>query len=88
MVLGVIALALGLFGYLVGDLQVPNLSWMADQVYIAREAAQDTGTAVSGCFDLEGDDSGVRIFAASVASVYHKYLIIVYVKIQTAKYFL
>ena len=68
MVLGVIALALGLFGYLVGDLQVPSLSWMADQVYIAREAAQDTGTAVSGCFDLEGDDSGVRIFAASVAS--------------------
>ena len=29
-----------------------------------------------------------RRLAASVASIYHKYLIIVYVKIQTAKYFL
>lgn len=64
-VLGAIAAALGLFGYFVGDLQLPGLNWIADQVYIARDAAQDAGTSVSGMFDLAGENSGVRIFQAS-----------------------
>ena len=59
-VLGVLVFAVGLFGYLAGDLQLSSLSWLSDQVYAAREAAQSAGTAVTGAFDLYGEDSGVR----------------------------
>ena len=64
-VLGALILLTGIFGYLAGDLQLPVFADLADQVYIARQVAADTGSSVSGCFDLNGENSGVRIFAAS-----------------------
>lgn len=64
-VLGALILLTGILGYLVGDLQLPMFAELADQVYIARQVAADTGSSVSGCFDLNGEDSGVRIFSAS-----------------------
>ena len=67
-VLGVLVFAVGLFGYLAGDLQLSSLSWLSDQVYVAREAAQSAGTTVTGAFDLYGEDSGVRVFYATYAA--------------------
>lgn len=66
--LGALVLLVGLFGYMVGDLQVPALSQLAEQVYIAREAAQSAGTGVSGALDVNGDDSGVRIYRAELTA--------------------
>lgn len=63
--LGVLIFGVGLFGYMAGDLQVSSLSWLSDQVYAAQEAAQSAGSRVSGAFDLNGEDSGVRVFYAS-----------------------
>ena len=64
-VLGVLVFGVGLFGYMAGDLQVSSLSWLSDQVYAAQEAAQSAGSQVTGAFDLNGEDSGVRVFYAS-----------------------
>lgn len=66
--LGVLVLAVGLFGMLAGDWQLAALSDMADQVYAARETAQNAGTAVTGAFDLNGEDSGVHIYYADLKS--------------------
>ncbi len=67
-VLSVLVMALGAFGYMVGDLQVAAFAPLAEQVYAARDAAQNAGTKVTGSFDLYGDDSGVRVFYASFAT--------------------
>ena len=66
--LGTLILLIGVLGYLAGDLQLPVFADLAEQVYIARDVASDTGSSVSGCFDLNGDDSGVHIFGASYTS--------------------
>lgn len=49
-VLGVLVFAVGLFGYLAGDLQLSSLSWLSDQVYAARDAAQSAGHRGDRCF--------------------------------------
>ena len=67
-VLGVLVLSVGLFGWLAGDMQLAALSGLSDQVYAAREAAQSAGTSVTGAFDLNGDDSGVRLYYAEYAA--------------------
>ena len=67
-VLGVLVLSVGLFGWLAGDMQLAALSGLSDQVYAAREAAQSAGTSVAGAFDLNGDDSGVRLYYAEYAA--------------------
>lgn len=64
-VLGIICFIVGAFGYMVGDLQVGVFRDFASQVFIAREAAQSAGTKVSGALDMNGEDSGVRVFYAS-----------------------
>ena len=66
-VLGCLALAVGLFGYLAGDWQIPALSGMTDQVFIAREVATSAGTGVTGAFDMNGEESGVHVFYASLS---------------------
>ena len=66
-VVGVLILLVGLFGYLAGDWQIAPLSWMTDQVFIAREVATSTGTAISGAFDMDGEESGAHIFYASLS---------------------
>ena len=63
-VLGVLVMAVGLFGWLAGDMQLAALAPLTDQVYAARETAQNAGTDVTGAFDLNGEDSGVRVFYA------------------------
>lgn len=62
---GILCMIVGLFGYMVGDLQVGVFREYANQVFIAREAAQSAGTKVSGALDLYGDDSGVHVFYAA-----------------------
>ncbi len=63
-VLGALILSVGLFGWLAGDMQLEALGGLRDQVYAARETAQSAGTGVTGAFDLNGDDSGMRVFYA------------------------
>ena len=63
-VLGTLVAAVGLFGWLAGDLQFAPLRSLSDQVFAAREAAQSTGTGVSGALDLNGENSGVHVFYA------------------------
>lgn len=63
--LGLVVLLVGLFGYMVGDLQVPAFSSLADQVFTAREAAENAGAKVTGAIDMNGEDSGVRVFYAT-----------------------
>ena len=36
-VVGLLVMLVGLFGYLAGDWQIAPLSWMTDQVFIARD---------------------------------------------------
>ncbi len=67
-VLGAIILSVGLFGWLAGDMQLEALSGLSEQVYAAREAAQSAGTSVTGALDLNGEDSGVRVFYAELAA--------------------
>lgn len=67
-VLGILFLSVGLFGWLVGDMQLASLSTLTEQVYAARETAQSAGTGVFGAFDLDGEDSGARIFYAEYTS--------------------
>lgn len=67
-VLGVLVLLVGLFGWLAGDMQLAALNELTDQVYAAREAAQSAGTGVTGAFDLNGDDSGVHLYYAEYAA--------------------
>ncbi len=45
-------------------MQLAALAPLTDQVYAARETAQNAGTDVTGAFDLNGEDSGVRVFYA------------------------
>ena len=64
-ILGLLFFAVGAFGYMVGDLQIGSFREMANQVFIAREAAQSAGTNVSGALDMHGEESGVHIFYAT-----------------------
>lgn len=64
-VIGLLFIVVGAFGYMVGDLQVGVFRDFASQVFVAREAAQSAGTKVSGALDMNGADSGVHIFYAS-----------------------
>ena len=66
-VLGILVFAVGLFGYLAGDWQISPLMWMTDQVFIAREVATSAGTAVSGAFDMDGEESGLHIYRAELS---------------------
>ena len=64
-VLGLLFFAVGAFGYMVGDLQIGSFRDLANQVFIAREAAQSSGTKVSGALDMHGEESGVHMFYAT-----------------------
>ena len=66
--LGALIAVVGLFGWLAGDLQFGPLRAISDQVFAAREAAQSTGTKVSGALDLNGENSGVHVFYAEYAA--------------------
>ena len=67
-VLGALIAAVGLFGYLAGDWQIAPLAEMADQVFIAREVAQSAGTGITGAFDMDGEESGVHLYYASLSA--------------------
>ena len=67
-ILGVLVMVVGLFGWLTGDMQLAALAPLTDQVYAARETAANAGTGVTGAFDLTGEDSGVRVFYAEYAA--------------------
>ena len=66
-VAGLLVILVGLFGYLAGDWQIAPLSWMTDQVFIAREVATSTGTRVNGAFDMNGEESGVHVYYAALS---------------------
>ena len=65
--LGALIALVGLFGYLVGDWQISPFAEMADQVFIAREVALSTGTGITGAFDMDGEESGVHVYYASLS---------------------
>ena len=64
-IVGLLCMVVGAFGYMVGDLQVGTFRDYANQVFIAREAAQSAGTKVSGALDMDGEESGVHVFYAT-----------------------
>ena len=64
-IIGLLLVAIGAFGYMVGDLQLGAFGDLADQVFIAREAAQSAGAKVSGALDMNGEESGVHVFYAT-----------------------
>lgn len=55
LVLGILAVFVGVFGYMTGDLKIAFLQPVADQIYAARTVAQNAGTAVSGTAYLFGE---------------------------------
>jgi len=67
-ILGALIMLVGLFGWLAGDMQLDVFSSLTEQVYAARETAANAGTKVTGAFDLNGDESGVRVFYAEYAA--------------------
>ena len=67
-ILGALIMVVGLFGWLAGDMQLEVFSALTEQVYAARETAANAGTGVTGSFDLNGDESGVRVFYAEYAA--------------------
>ncbi len=66
-VLGLLIMLVGLFGYLAGDWQIGPLAQLTDQVFIAREVATSTGAGITGAFDMEGEESGIHVFYASLS---------------------
>ena len=66
-IIGVLVMLVGFFGYLAGDWQISPLMWMTDQVFIAREVANSTGTGVTGAFDMDGEESGLHIYRAELS---------------------
>ncbi len=66
-IVGVLVMAVGFFGYLAGDWQISPLMWMTDQVFIAREVASSAGTSVTGAFDMNGEESGMHVFRAELS---------------------
>ena len=66
-VLGALIALVGVFGYLAGDWQIAPLAGMADQVFIAREVALSAGTEITGAFDMDGEESGVHFYYASLS---------------------
>lgn len=67
-VLGSIILTVGLLGWLMGDMQLAAFSSLTKQVYAARETAQSAGIGVTGAFDLNGENSGARVFYAEYST--------------------
>ena len=67
-ILGALIMVVGLLGWLAGDMQLEAFASLTDQVYAARETAANAGTGVTGAFDLNGDDSGVRVFYAEYSA--------------------
>ena len=66
-VLGLLIMLVGLFGYLAGDWQIGPFANLTDQVFIAREVATSAGTKVTGAFDMEGEESGMHVFYAALS---------------------
>jgi len=66
-VLGLLIMLVGLFGYLAGDWQIGPFAQLTDQVFIAREVATSAGTKVTGAFDMEGEESGMHVFYAALS---------------------
>ena len=66
-ILGALIALVGVFGYLAGDWQIAPLADMADQVFIAREVALSAGTGITGAFDMDGEESGVHFYYASLS---------------------
>ena len=67
-ILGAVIALVGLFGYLAGDWQIAPFADMADQVFIAREVALSAGTGITGAFDMDGEESGVHVYYASLST--------------------
>ena len=56
-----------MFGYLAGYWQIAPFADMTDQVFIAREVALSAGTGITGAFDMDGEESGVHVYYASLS---------------------
>lgn len=57
-VLGIILVVVGVYGYLMGDLNLESLQPLAKQVYAARREARSFETAITGTIDLFGEGRG------------------------------
>lgn len=67
-VLGAILMLVGLFGYMTGDLQVPGLQTIANDVYDARAVAQNAGVPVSGQLFLLGEGNHFLFWNGAVSA--------------------
>ena len=66
--LGILLLLIGLFGYLIGDLQIPALQSIASEVHAAREIAQSADLPVSGQLYLFGEDNTFLFWNGAVST--------------------
>lgn len=62
-VLSVVFIGVGIYGYLMGDLNLSSLQPLAAQVYTARNEARSQGTSIRGTMDLFGDGRGTMPIA-------------------------
>ncbi len=67
-VFGAILMLVGLFGYMTGDLQVPGLQTIANEVYDARAVAQNAGVSVSGQLFLFGEGNHFLFWNGAVSA--------------------
>ena len=58
LVLGIFLLVVGVYGYLMGDLNYEPLQPLAKQVYAARKEARAAERAITGTIDLFGEGRG------------------------------
>lgn len=80
LVLSVVFIGIGIYGYLMGDLNLSSLQPLAAQVYTARNEARSQGTSIRGTMDLFGDGRGTMPIAL-VSFVMNNAIVIVLVGI-------
>ena len=67
-IFGGLLVLIGLFGYLAGDLQVPALQSVANDVYAARDVAQNAGLPVTGQLYLFGEGASFLFWNGAVST--------------------
>ena len=67
LILGVLVILVGVFGYTLGDLQVSLFQPLANEVYAARAVAQNAGLPVAGWTFLFGEGNSILFWDGAVS---------------------
>lgn len=80
LVLSVVFIGIGIYGYLMGDLNLSSLQPLAKQVYAARNEARSAGTSITGTMNLFGEGRGT-VPIALVSFVMNNAIVIILIGI-------